>query len=739
MVANLSIGKRSVTLTSADAEKAYDGSALTATEVTVGGDGFAEGEGASYTVSGSRILPGASFNTFTYALNEGTTEGDYDIDTVFGTLTVTNRPDDAKYEVKVKAASGSAKYDGSEHSVSGLIDGISSKTVTDSIEVMVNGHKYTVSGLSASASATNAGSYKVGITGTPVVTDEGGNDVSSEFMVKPVPGSLEISKRSVIMTSGSATHAYNGKPLTNSDMTVTGDGFADGEGAAYEFTGTKTLVGVADNTFEYTLNDGTLAGNYDISKVYGKLNVTNRDAKYVLTMNPNFATEMYDGEEHSVSGFISTKAIVDGETYEISGLTAGASGTDAGTYDVSVTGTAVVTDKDGNDVTEQFSVVSEGAALTITPRSVLLRSADETAEYDGNAHTGSGKVTEELDGFVGNDGVVITPTASRTLVGASPNTFDWTFSTGTKAENYNVETAYGLLSVVNREAQYEIHLTANSDTVAYDGEEHSVSGFETNEFEVEGNKYTVDNVEAEAKGTDAGIYSTDISGTAKVSDADGNDVTEQFSVSYKSGSLTITAAESGDTPTGGSGNNGTSPDGTGSNPGGSGGNGGNGGSGAGGSGANGAGTTTPGLDIDTIIENGVPVAAAPAGYWAILNLIMMIANVLAGIYMIFRRNRDEDDERDDYEGYERQAMASAAADDDQGQNRRRKRGLAVIATVVLAVISAIVFFVTEDLSNTPALFDKYTLLMAAMLVAAIAFIITGKKDSDEKAEEEGAY
>lgn len=63
----------------------------------------------------------------------------------------------------------------------------------------------------------------------------------------------------------------------------------------------------------------------------------------------------------------------------------------------------------------------------------------------------------------------------------------------------------------------------------------------------------------------------------------------------------------------------------------------------------------------------------------------------------------------------------------------------MIATVALAIIAPIVFFITEDLSNTPALFDKYTLLMAAMLVAAIAFIISGKKDSDEKAEEEGAY
>ena len=63
----------------------------------------------------------------------------------------------------------------------------------------------------------------------------------------------------------------------------------------------------------------------------------------------------------------------------------------------------------------------------------------------------------------------------------------------------------------------------------------------------------------------------------------------------------------------------------------------------------------------------------------------------------------------------------------------------MIVTVALAIIAPVVFFITEDLTNTPALFDKYTLLMAVMLIAAIVFIINGKKDSDEKTEEEGAY
>jgi hypothetical protein len=194
----------------------------------------------------------------------------------------------------------------------------------------------------------------------------------------------------------------------------------------------------------------------------------------------------------------------------------------------------------GNDVSEQFSVVSNEATFTITPRSVMLRSKDKSREYDGTPLTGSGEFTVEGDGFADGDGVVVTPTASRTLVGVTENTFDWGFNEGTKAENYDVTVEYGLLSITNRDARYEITMTAKSDTVEYDEKEHSVSGFEESVFDIEGNKYSVEGVEAEAKGIEEGVYSTVISGTATVKDGAGDDVSDQFAVSYKSGSLTIT-------------------------------------------------------------------------------------------------------------------------------------------------------------------------------------------------------
>ena len=52
-------------------------------------------------------------------------------------------------------------------------------------------------------------------------------------------------------------------------------GWVEGEGATYSFTGSQTLVGYSPNSFSYTLNEGTDANNYTITKTEGQLTVTN--------------------------------------------------------------------------------------------------------------------------------------------------------------------------------------------------------------------------------------------------------------------------------------------------------------------------------------------------------------------------------------------------------------------------------------------------------------------------------
>lgn len=541
-----SIAKRSVTLTSATATKAYDGTALTNTNVTVGGDGFVTGEGVNYNVTGTQTLPGNSKNTFDYALKTGTTAGNYKITKIEGTLTVTDRTDeegdDKKYEITVTANSDEVTYDGTEKSVSGFVQ----------TAFTFNGVTYTVSGLTATAKGTDAGSYTVEVTGTAVVKDSKNNDLTKQFIVSTSNGTLTINKRNVTLTSATASKTYDGNALTDNTVTTSGDGFATGEGATYSVTGSQKVVGSSANAFTYTLNSGTKEANYNITKTEGTLTVTSRDAKYQISPQANSDKLKYDGQSHEVTGFKTDTFTVEGNTYTVSGLTAAGSGTDAGSYTVSVSGTAVVKDSDGNDVSDQFSVIPQTGTLTINKRRVTMTSATDTKEYDGDALTNT-EVTVTGDGFITGEGATYDVTGTRTLVGSSENAFTYTLNEGTKADNYDITPSFGTLTVTNRNTKYKVTLKANSGTEKYDGKEKTVSGYTidgnagegTGESVVtsftasNGKTYTVTGMSAEVTGTNAGEYVVNVIGTPMVKDADGNDVTAQFAVSGESGKLTI--------------------------------------------------------------------------------------------------------------------------------------------------------------------------------------------------------
>ena len=531
------IEKRNVTLTSATATKEYDGTALTNDNVTVSGDGWANGEGATYTVTGSQKVVGSSGNTFTYELNNNTKADNYIITTSTGTLTVTNRT--AKYEISPQANSSKVKYDGTEKTVSGF------KTET----FTVDGNTYTVSGLTATGSGTDADTYTVSVSGTAVVKDSDNNDVTSEFIVTPLTGTLTIEKRNVTLTSATDAKEYDGTALTNNNVTVTVDGFAEGEGAAYNFTGAQTLVGTANNTFTYTLNDNTKADNYAIITNYGTLTVNNRNTKYSVTLTADSGEFKYDGSAKNVTGWKidgvagGSFTAENGLSYTVSGMDATLTKTDAGSYDVTVTGTPLVKDSAGNDVTTQFAVSVEKGTLKINKRNVTLTSATDSKAYDGTALTND-NVTVSGDGWATGEGATYNVTGSQTLPESSANAFNYVLGSGTKADNYEITKVEGTLTITNRndtepDKKYEITVKANSDTVTYDGNAHTVSGFETLEYTVGGVKYTVSGLTATVTETNAGTYTVPVTGTAVVKDTAGNDLTAQFIVTTENGSLTI--------------------------------------------------------------------------------------------------------------------------------------------------------------------------------------------------------
>ncbi len=193
-----------------------------------------------------------------------------------------------------------------------------------------------------------------------------------------------IAKRNVTLTSAEDSKDYDGKPLTNDNITVTGEGWAEGEGATYNVTGTQTLPGSSDNGFTYTLNNNTKEPNYNISKVINKLTVNDRTEKYEINVEANSDNVTYDGNEHEVSGFKTLEFLCDDVTYTVSGLEASAKGTEVGKYPVKISGTPVVTDADGNDLTKQFTVNTKEGTLTVVEKSVNPKGDIRYSNYSGD-------------------------------------------------------------------------------------------------------------------------------------------------------------------------------------------------------------------------------------------------------------------------------------------------------------------------------------------------------------------
>lgn len=212
----LLIKPRPVILTSATAEKGYNGMALTARTVTASeptaDKGFVTGEGLLYDVTGSQTATGSSDNTFTYtAMNTATKLSNYDIATVYGRLTVTPTVNIQKTKTDWTALTGGkfeiSKWNGNTWT---SIDGVSDLTITSTdgvtIPVGLNTGRYRITETAApdgyvildnsvyfavTESQAENGQSSFAIS----LTDENGNTISSLENVKVLEGNSSYSTR----------------------------------------------------------------------------------------------------------------------------------------------------------------------------------------------------------------------------------------------------------------------------------------------------------------------------------------------------------------------------------------------------------------------------------------------------------------------------------------------------------------------------------------------------------------
>jgi uncharacterized repeat protein (TIGR01451 family) len=505
---SLTINKRNVVLTSETASKTYDGTALTKPIVKVTGDGFVAGEVSDIKATGSvtHVSAGEVTNTITYTEGTNFKESNYNITKTEGKLSITPL---GGVVVTIKGQTKTVTYDGEEHTAwkYDVID-ISDPLYIKAPDEVPNFWNKNAKG----ARGTDAGTYAMGWEAADF---ENTNTNFSNVTFVVTDGSLTITKRAVTLTSASDSKVYDGNALTNGEVTVSGDGFAKDEGATYNVTGSQTVVGESDNTFSYTLNEGTKADNYTIEKTEGTLKITPVTDKVTVTITGLNKTVTYDGEEHSVFGYDATpsnKLYNPKEDMQFEGFDEDmtAKGTDAGTHTMGLTADQFH-NKDNGNFTNVTFVVEKDGYVKINPRAVTLTSETAGKTYDGTALT-KPEVAVGGDGFVAGEVSDVKATGSVTYVseGEVTNTITYTEGEKFKADNYTIEKNEGKLSINPVTDKVTVKITENSGTATYDGKEHIVSGYES--MTADNPLYDEDSVEENptvmwaAKGTNVGEY-----------------------------------------------------------------------------------------------------------------------------------------------------------------------------------------------------------------------------------------
>ncbi len=451
----LRVTPRPVSLASADATKAYDGTPLVAHAATVGGMGFVGTDGATFSFTGSRTEKGSSANVFSWAFKPGTNPAFYDVTATEGTLTVTaldiGGGDDSDWTVELGPA---LTYNGIEQ-----IQTVRAATFRGlPVDYAVENDR-----------ATDAGDYALVLVGQGNFTGR-----------KTVPWS--IAPKALALAAGSASKTYDGTPLVCGDVTATG--FVAGEGATCVCTGSRTAAGVSANEVgEIRWAAGTKGTNYAVTKTAGTLTVSKRP----VTLTAPTKTKPYDGTPLTFGAAeiaIGGDGFAPGESFAFSGF---ASRTDAGQCAATFSWTAGT----GTDLANYDVSVAPGPTLTVTGSATEIAVIADSASwvYDGATHAAPTYATVNEDALLAGDALAVTfadgcsvthatdgPAGDGTVTNHIASVRVLRNGTTDVTANYTLAVYDGTLRVTKRPVT--VRVAGHRTDAVYDGAEHVADGYD---------------------------------------------------------------------------------------------------------------------------------------------------------------------------------------------------------------------------------------------------------------------
>ena len=244
----------------------------------------------------------------------------------------------------------------------------------------------------------------------------------------------------LIIRTEKAEKTYDGKPLTNENMTI--EGLKNGEVVAHKTTGTQTEVGNSDNTYEldWKSKESTAKeSNYIIKEVsLGKLVVKETEDEIVVTTTGGTFT--YDGQPHGATVEVSELP----EGYTLQTAESDATATDVTTEAVTADADRlVIVNAAGVDVTANLKITRVTGEIVVNPATVTVTTPNASKVYDGTPLTAAGTIT----GLVNGETVSFATTGTITNVGTATNSYSLVWDQTAKETNYTVSENLGTLTV----------------------------------------------------------------------------------------------------------------------------------------------------------------------------------------------------------------------------------------------------------------------------------------------------
>jgi len=334
----------------------------------------------------------------------------------------------------------------------------------------------------------------------------------------------------ITIAANDVTKVYDGKPLTGSWSLVSG---SLEEGYELVVTFTKSITDAGEDETEIVsykvMNDASdVTGNYIITvgRTKGKLTVTQRE----VTLTSKSAAKQYDG-----TPLVKPVVAIAGNGFVAGEATASSTGiiTKVG----SVKNTIVIEEGAGFKA-DNYEITKNEGTLEITKNTdtIVITADDGTWVYDGQAHS---KNTYKVAGLMAGYSAEADITGSITDAGAVENVVaSYVIKLGEEdvTDQFgNVTTENGTLTITKR----FLEITAENAVKTYDGTpltaEYSITAGSLAEGQ------TLDSVTVTGSQLFPGS-SANTASSAVIKDAEGNDVTGNYDITYVPGTLEVTKA-----------------------------------------------------------------------------------------------------------------------------------------------------------------------------------------------------